>query len=77
MGQREVGGVTCKVTCTWWLLGLTIKAPWLGLGGPILALAADRLTKHCSHLVGGLFLARKATWALGILTAESATIAYL
>ena len=40
VGQREVGGVTLRVTCTWWLLGLAVKAPWLGLGGPILALAA-------------------------------------
>ena len=71
MGQREVGGVTCKVTCTWWLLGLAIKAPWLDRDGPILALAVDRLRKHCSHLVGGLFLAGKAVWALGVLTAES------
>ena len=40
MGQGEVGGVTCRVTCTWWLLGLAVKAPWLGPGGPILAVAA-------------------------------------
>ena len=38
--QGEVGGVTRKVTYTWWLLGLSVKAPWLGPGGPILALAA-------------------------------------
>ena len=37
--QEEVDGVTHRVTCTWWLLGLAVKAPWLGLGGPILALA--------------------------------------
>ena len=35
-GQREVGGVTCRVTCTWWLLGLAVKVPW----GAFLALAA-------------------------------------
>ena len=40
MGQEEVGGVTRRVTCTWWLLGLAVKAPWLGVGGLILALAA-------------------------------------
>ena len=40
VGQGEVGGVTRRVTCTWWLLGLAVKAPWLGPGGPILALAA-------------------------------------
>ena len=26
----EVDGVTCRVTCTWWRLSLTVKAPWLG-----------------------------------------------
>ena len=40
VGQGEVGGVTCRVTCTWWLLGLAVKVPWLGLCGPIPALAA-------------------------------------
>ena len=40
VGQGEVGGVTCRVTCSWWLLGLAVKVPWLGPGGPILALAA-------------------------------------
>ena len=35
--QREVGGVTHRVVCTWQLLGLAI---WLTPGGPILALAA-------------------------------------
>ena len=32
VGQGEVGGITCRVTCTWWLLGLAVKAPWLGPG---------------------------------------------
>ena len=40
VGQREVGGVTRRVTYTWWLLGLAVKGPWLGLGGPPLALTA-------------------------------------
>ena len=40
VGQGEVGGITHRVTCTWWLLGWTIKAPWFEPGGPILALAA-------------------------------------
>ena len=35
-----MGEVTCTVSCTWWLLGLTVKTLWLGLRGPILALAA-------------------------------------
>ena len=40
VGQGEVGGVICRVTCTWWLLGLAVKVPWLGPGGPTPALAA-------------------------------------
>ena len=40
VGQGEVGRVTRRVACTWWLLGLAVKGPWLGLGGPILALDA-------------------------------------
>ena len=40
MGQGEVGEVTHRVRCTWWLLGLAVKAPWLGPGGPIVALVA-------------------------------------
>ena len=38
VGQREVGWFTRTVTCTWWLLGLALKGPWLGLGGPPAAL---------------------------------------
>ena len=75
MGQREVGGVTRRVTCTWWLLGLAVKAPWLEPGGPILACPGcmDRLRKHYSHLVGGSFLAGKVAWTLsGCMTTESA-----
>ena len=34
VGQREVGGVTGRVLCTWWLLGLALKRPWLVPGGP-------------------------------------------
>ena len=49
------------MTCIWWLLDLAVKAPWLGPGGPILALAA--WTKCCSHLLGDSFLAGKAAWA--------------
>ena len=40
VGQGEVGGVTHRVTGTWWLLGLAVKVPWLGPGGPVPALAA-------------------------------------
>ena len=62
--KGEVGGVTRKVTCTWWLLGLTVKAPWLGPGRPILALAS---------WTGLAFPVGKAVWALnGCMTTESA-----
>ena len=33
VGQGEVGGVTGRVLCTWWLLGLALKRPWLVPGG--------------------------------------------
>ena len=35
----EVGGVTHSVLCTWQLLGLAVKGPWLAPGGLIVALA--------------------------------------
>ena len=38
--QGEVGGVTSRVLCTWWLLGLAFKRPWLAPGGPPPALTA-------------------------------------
>ena len=41
VGQGEVGGVTRRVTCTCWLLWLSVEMPWLALGGPILALFAQ------------------------------------
>ena len=40
VGQGELGWVTHRVTCTWWLLWLSVEMPWLALGGPILALFA-------------------------------------
>ena len=40
VGQEEVGGVTRRVMCTWWLLGLALKRPWLAPGGPPPALTA-------------------------------------
>ena len=40
VGQGEVGGVTGRVLCTWWLLGLALKRPWLAPGGPPHALTA-------------------------------------
>ena len=41
VGQGEVGRVTRRVTCTCWLLWLSVEMPWLALGGPILALFAQ------------------------------------
>jgi len=35
-----VGGVTRRVSCEWWLLGLAVKEPWLRSGGPPLAMTA-------------------------------------
>ena len=40
VGQWEVGGVPCRMMYTWWLLGLSVKGAWLGLGGPIFTLTA-------------------------------------
>ena len=40
-GKGLTGGgrwVTHRVTCTWWLLGLAVKVPWLEPVGPVLAL---------------------------------------
>ena len=52
----------------WWLLGLAVKGPWLGLGwvlGSYLC-CLDRLRKHYSQ-------ARKATWYLsGNMASKSA-----
>ena len=35
-----MGGVTDRVLCTWWLLGLALKRPWLVPGGSPHALTA-------------------------------------
>ena len=40
VGKQEVGEVTRRVTCTWWLLGLALKEALFGLGGPPPALIA-------------------------------------
>ena len=49
--RGEVGGVTQRVTCTWWLLGFAVKVPWLGPVGPILALTF-RIQDFSSKFVG-------------------------
>ena len=45
VGQGEVGGVTGRMTCTWWLLWLA--DPWLA-HGPVLALVAQISLKNAN-----------------------------
>ena len=56
VGQGEVGGVTHRVLCTWWLLGLAVEGPWLGTGGPPFALTAwtglEKLLSPCMVRLG-------------------------
>ena len=55
MGRTgEVGGVTRRVFCTWWLLGLAVKVPWLGPSEPILALAAWTDVESATVTTGNL-----------------------
>ena len=66
-----MGGVTRRVTCTWQLLGFGCKSTMVGTRWANSCPGCmDRLRKHYSHLVGGSFLAGKATWAL--MTTEGA-----
>ena len=67
-GQGKVGVVTCRVLCTWQLISLAVKGPWLALGGPILTLCSymNGLRKCYSHLIGGSLLAGKAVWVLNV-----------
>jgi len=54
VGQGEVGGVIHRVLCTWWLLGLALKRPWLVPGGPPHILTAwTGLENTCRGLVSG------------------------
>ena len=71
VGQGKVGGITRRVLCSWQLLGLAVKGPWLAPGGTTLTLGCmNWLRKHYSCR------AKKAAWALsGCLLAENATIA--
>ena len=70
VGQVEVGGITCTVLCAWQLLGLAVKGPWLA---PVGSGYMNGLRECYSHLVGGLFVAEKAAWALkGWLPTENA-----
>ena len=64
-------GLTHRTLCTWRLLGLAVKWPWLAVGGTIIALAAQG--NATLRTVGGSFLTIKVVWALnsGVL-AENA-----
>ena len=55
VGQEEVGGVTHRVTCTWWLVRLGCQSAMVGPSGPIPALAAwTGLERVGQWEVGGL-----------------------
>ena len=72
VGQGEVGGVTRKVLCTCWLLGLAVREPWLGLGRPPPILTAwTGLENTTLTLVEGWFLAKKAAWSLRLCMATN------
>ena len=80
VGQREVGGVTCRVLYTWQLLGLAVK--WLALVGTRWPNSSpgrmSRLRKHYSYLLGGSLLTKMASWApSGCLPTRELTIACL
>ena len=51
-GPEVVGRVARSVTYTWWLLGLAVKGPWLGPGGPPLAQTSWTGLENTTHLVG-------------------------
>ena len=75
VGQVEVGGVIGRVLCTWWLLGLALKRPWLVPRGPPHALNAWTGLENTTLALqrAGWFLARKAAWALsGCMATDSA-----
>ena len=66
VGQGEVGGVTGRVLCTWWLLGLALKRPWLVPGGPPHALTAW-IVSDCMDSLCVLVLHHMVAARLGIL----------
>ena len=70
VGLGEIGGVTGRMLCTWRMLGLAVKGPWLELGGPILTHAA-RMGLENTALT--LYLAGRADFVLNwYLPAENA-----
>ena len=56
-GTGEDGWGHRRVTCTWWLLWLSVEMPLLALGGPILALFAqiglETLLSPCRVFISG------------------------
>ena len=75
VGQGEVGGVTRRVLCTLQLLNLfgckrvMVGTRWVNSCPGCM----NRLRKCYSHLLGGSFLARKASWVLnGCLPTKNA-----
>ena len=53
-GTGGGGGVTHRVTCTWWLLGLAVKVPWLGQFLPWLhGQASKTLLSPCRGFISG------------------------
>ena len=67
VGQGEVDGVTRRVTCTWWLLWLSVGNALVGTGwSNSYLVCTNRLRKHYSHLVESSFLAVKAFSAMDV-----------
>ena len=72
-GAGEVGGVTRRVTCTWWLLGLAVRT-----SAPPLSLTAwTGYRKHYSHFVGSLWQGRLLGLWVGVWQPIVLTIACL
>ena len=69
-----MGGVTCRLLCTWWLLGLALKRPWLAPGGPPPALTAWTVLENTTlTLQRAGFWQEKAGWSLsGYMATDSA-----
>ena len=69
VGQVEVGGVTHRVTCTWWLLGLALKRPWSVPGVPPPTLTAwtglETLLSPCRGLISGKEGCLGSEWVYG------------
>ena len=63
-GGTGGGGLTYRVLCTWQLLDLAVKWPWLAVGGPIIALVVQE--NNVLRTVGGSFLAINVVWALNM-----------